>query len=116
MSDVQKLDPDDTRPQYLQVADVFRAAIRDNHLRPGEKLPSHAAVADDFAVSVGTVKRAYAFLEADGLIVTRQGQAAHVRTRRPVDAPVDDTADLREAVASLADRVAAIEKRLGDLG
>jgi DNA-binding FadR family transcriptional regulator len=64
-------------------------AIGSGRYRPGEKLPPHREVADDFGVSVGTIKRAFALLQSQGLIVTRQGQGAFVRTQ-PIEPGAED--------------------------
>jgi DNA-binding GntR family transcriptional regulator len=87
-------------------------AIGSGRYRPGEKLPPHREVADDFGVSVGTIKRAFALLQSQGLIVTRQGQGAFVRTQPIEPGAEDGLAELRQAVSSLAERVAAVERRL----
>lgn len=112
---MQGLDPDDTRPPYAQVADVIRLAIEHGALPPGSKLPSHQALVEHFGVSVGTVKRALGELQGAGLVLSRQGQGAFVRTRLPDaiagDRPVADE-DLRRVVADLSARVDALERRL----
>jgi DNA-binding GntR family transcriptional regulator len=115
--DVQKLDPDDPRPQYLQVADAIRSAITSGRLAPGERLPSHGDVAADYDVSVGTVKRALGLLQEEGLIVSRQGQAARVRTQVRDAGSSGDVAggkdeDVRAALAELNRRLSAVERRL----
>jgi DNA-binding GntR family transcriptional regulator len=75
-------------------------------------------MADEFDVSIGTVKRALGLLQTEGLIVTRQGQGAYVRTDAltPKSAPVvsEDLADLKEAVRALTERVDVLERRVLD--
>jgi DNA-binding GntR family transcriptional regulator len=115
--DVQKLDPDDPRPQYLQVADAIRTAITSGRLAPGERLPIHADVAADYDVSVGTVKRAFGLLQDEGLIVSRQGQAARVRAQvRDAESPgavvTGNQGDVRAALAELDRRLSEVEQRL----
>jgi DNA-binding GntR family transcriptional regulator len=111
-----KLDPDDPRPPYVQVADRYRRVIEQGDLRPGDKLPAHHQVVDELGVSVGVVKRAYGLLQRDGLIVTRQGQGAFVRTRiaeaGSADATRDDLAEIRAALADLGKRLEAVERQL----
>jgi DNA-binding transcriptional regulator YhcF (GntR family) len=51
-------------------------------LQPGAKLPTHQQLVSQYGVSVGTVKRALGELQGAGLIISRQGQGAFVRTRR----------------------------------
>lgn len=111
---MDKLNPDDPRPPYRQVADALRSAIHQGKYHPGDKLPPHGTVAEHYGVSVGTVKRAFADLQQDKLIVTRQGQGSYVRSAAgeltvPEDASL---ADLRRLVESLALRVEALEHRL----
>jgi DNA-binding GntR family transcriptional regulator len=113
---VDKLDPDDPRPAYVQVSDALRAAIEDGSLRPGQKLPTHAELVADYGVSLGTVKKALAGLQSDGLIVSRQGGGAFVRTRPPEPPiPPGDAADLRAAISDLARRMDGVERRLAEL-
>lgn len=84
MGGMLTLDPDDTRPPYAQVADVIRQEIEQGVLAPGAKLPTHQQLAAQYEVSIGTIKRALGELQGAGLILSRQGQGAFVRTRRSV--------------------------------
>lgn len=81
---VAALDPDDTRPPYAQVVDALRREIEAGALQPGAKLPTHQELVSYYGVSVGTIKRALGELQGAGLIISRQGQGAFVRTRRSV--------------------------------
>ena len=47
--------------------------IADGELRPGDALPAVRKLARDLGVSVNTVRSAYARLETDGMVRTRQG-------------------------------------------
>ena len=119
MSRVSELDPDDTRPPYVQVADALRSEIVAGTLAPGAKLASHRTLADRYGVSVGTVKRALGELQGAGLVVSRQGQGAFVRTQLPAGADggtgrPTELDVMKRALASLGERVAAIERRLDD--
>jgi len=110
-----ELDPDDPRPSYQQVGDRLRAAIRTAELAPGDQLPTQRALAEQFGVAMETVKRALNELRAEGLIVTRQGKGAYVRTgprtgAGPAESP--EVADLRDQVADHARRLDDIERRL----
>src|SRR5262249_5190920 len=78
------LDPDDTRPPYAQVVYGLRHESEQGVRQPGYKLPTQRAWASQYRLSVGTSKRALGELQAAGLMVSRQGQAAFVRTRRSV--------------------------------
>lgn len=114
--DLPKLDPDDRRPAYLQVAEALRADIDAGTLPPGAKLPSHQDLVSHYGVSSGTIKRALGELQGAGVIVSRQGQGAFVRTNRPAsDHSASELAELRRAVAELSDRVQVVERRLAEL-
>jgi DNA-binding GntR family transcriptional regulator len=134
LPDVRKLDPDDPRPPYRQIVAVMRTEIAEGTLSPGDKLPSYTELAAEFGVSVGVIKRAFAELRDQGLIVIRQGQGSYVRTEpnsgaewsspiledlsiavtRELEAETapDFNARLREVISVLRDldaRIAAIE-------
>ena len=89
-------------PFYRQIVDQIADQVRAGRLPPGTLLPSVRELATDVGVSLITVRRAYADLEADGLIERRQGlgtfvaddvgKAARARARRDADDA------LREAV------------------
>ena len=48
-----------TGPTYQAVADAIGTAVRLGHLRPGEQLPTHRALADLLGVNVSTITRSY---------------------------------------------------------
>jgi DNA-binding LacI/PurR family transcriptional regulator len=68
-----RLDP----ASELGIAGQIRARIAlliaDGELRPGARLPPLRGLADQLGTNVNTVRAAYARLEADGLVSTRQG-------------------------------------------
>lgn len=80
------LDPDDSRPAYLQVADHLRRDILARRFAPGEQLPSRAELVTRFAVAPMTVQNALRELRDEGLIVSRQGAGVFVRVRMRQDA------------------------------
>lgn len=77
-------------PFYRQVVDQVSALIHSGELPPGALLPGVRQLAADLLVSLITVRRAYADLEAAGLVVRRQGQGTFVREE--VDAAAVDAA------------------------
>ncbi|MEV0073556.1 GntR family transcriptional regulator [Amycolatopsis sp. NPDC050768] len=114
-----KLDPNDARSPYLQVSESLRSEIYAGSFEPGEKLPSHQAIADDFGVSVGTVKRAFAQLQEEQLIVTRQGQGSFVRD--PLPPVVDhgapgDLGQVYEQIATIRRLLDSVERQLRSHG
>jgi GntR family transcriptional regulator len=65
-------------PFYRQITDQMSALIRSGQLPAGTLLPSVRELAAELMVSLITVRRAYADLEAAGLVVRRQGQGTFV--------------------------------------
>lgn len=66
------------KPIYEQIVSQMRELILRGELAEGEKLPSIRALANNLHISVITTKRAYADLEALGLIETVQGKGSFV--------------------------------------
>ena len=65
-------------PFYRQIVDQMADMVRAGTLQPGSRLPSVRELALQLEVSLITIRRAYADLEAAGLIVRRQGQGTFV--------------------------------------
>ena len=66
------------KPIYEQICDQIKAAVVTGQLAEGEQLPSIRALANSLRVSAITTKRAYADLEAAGLIETVPGKGSFV--------------------------------------
>jgi DNA-binding GntR family transcriptional regulator len=115
-----KVDPDDPRPPYQQVADRLRSAIDDGEVMPGQPLPKQPELATDYGVSVGTVKHALRVLRDEGLIVSRRGEGARVHSQRAVHAAGADTTpvadqDIRDMLADVLVRLDEIVRRLDSI-
>ncbi len=95
----------DARPLYLQITEQIRQRVATGDWPPGRELPSIRALAADLKVSVITVKRAYLDLEAEGVIVTRQGRGSFVADARDL-AQATQRAELDAHLAAAA-RIAA---------
>jgi GntR family transcriptional regulator len=65
-------------PLYHQLELQLRAAIEEGRFRPGDQLPTEAALQQEYGVSRVTVRTALKRLEEDGLISTYQGRGAFV--------------------------------------
>ena len=63
---------------YERVAAHVRALIKQERRKAGTALPSENELRDQLGVSRNTVRRAYALLVAEGLVVRRQGAGAFV--------------------------------------
>ncbi|MGH8373433.1 MAG: GntR family transcriptional regulator [Gammaproteobacteria bacterium] len=68
----------DGRPMYLQIIEQIKQRVAVGDWPPGEEIPSIRQLAVALRVSVITVKRAYAELEREGVIVTQQGKGSRV--------------------------------------
>ncbi|WP_294395425.1 GntR family transcriptional regulator [uncultured Sphingomonas sp.] len=66
---------------YRQLQDMLRRAIGDGLLRPEQALPAERDLANDFAVSRITVRKALDALVAEGLLTRRQGAGTFVTGR-----------------------------------
>jgi len=71
-------DPGDELPVGLQLTWRLRALISTGQLGRGERLPSFRRLAEWAGVNLNTVRAVYEGLEADGLVVSRQGQGTFV--------------------------------------
>ena len=67
---------------YERIADDFRRPIRAGELRPGDKLPTEAKLAERYNKGLPTVRQALAQLEAEGLVEKKHGRGTFVRTPR----------------------------------
>lgn len=65
-------------PYYRQIVDQIAELIRSGRLDPGSQLPSVRELASQLLVSLITTRRAYADLEAAGLLVRVQGSGTFV--------------------------------------
>ena len=65
-------------PLYAQVQAKFTQHIGDGVWKPGDLLPTEMELAAEYGVSQGTVRKALIALEAETLIVRRQGVGTYV--------------------------------------
>lgn len=66
---------------YEQIVRQIQAAIRDNALNEGDRLPTERELAETFGVSRSVVREAIKVLSAQGLVEARQGSGLYVRNR-----------------------------------
>src|SRR6185295_16566626 len=86
-------------PRYQAIADAMADAIARGVLRPGERLPTHRALAEALGVDLTTVTRAYAEARRRGLIEGTVGRGTFVRgaavmAEPDAAAPIDLTMNL----------------------
>ena len=68
-------------PIYAQIKNQLKAAIINDQVAPGDKLPSIRRLASQLRVSVITTKRAYDELELEGFIDYVQGRGSFVASK-----------------------------------
>jgi len=66
-----------------RIADYIRDLIGKGELREGDMLPAEATLLQQFEVSRPTLREAFRILEAESLLVTRQGASGGVFVTRP---------------------------------
>jgi GntR family transcriptional regulator len=71
-------------PKYQEIAAALRAEIVDGEHAPGARLPSEPQLVERFGAAQGTIRRALAVLQAEGLIEARHGAGVFVRSFRPI--------------------------------
>jgi DNA-binding GntR family transcriptional regulator len=67
-----------------RIAAELRAAIQRGDYQPGHRLPSGRNLMRTYQVARQTVQNAFDLLRGEGLIITKQGAGAYVRTRPSV--------------------------------
>ncbi|MDR7334005.1 GntR family transcriptional regulator [Roseateles asaccharophilus] len=72
--------PRSPAPLYEQIRQLIVAALAAGEWRPGDALPSEAALAQRFGASPGTVRRAMDELAAEHIVERRQGSGTFVPT------------------------------------
>ena len=65
-------------PLYRQIKGLILQALEEGEWRPGEAIPSETELAQRFAVSQGTVRKAVDEMADDNLLIRRQGKGTFV--------------------------------------
>lgn len=73
-----RIDPLAAQPIFEQITFQVKAAVARGEVAAGDRLPSVRELAKDLAINPNTVARAYDQLEAQGVIVRRQGSGCFV--------------------------------------
>ncbi len=97
------------RTLALELVESLGDRIRDGRIPPGDKLPSEAAIMEEFGVSRTVVREAISKLQAAGLVETRHGIGTFV-------VGLGDGAAFRiapEQMGTLHDVIAVLELRIG---
>lgn len=80
MNEVPPFDPETAGPgyTYAHVADHIQRRIEAGDIPRGAMLPAERALAAEYGVAVGTIRRATAELRDRGLVVTLPGKGTYV--------------------------------------
>ena len=73
------LHPAKPLPVYLQIAELLARQIKAGYWHAGERLPTEAELALSLSVAVGTLRKALALLEEQGVLERIQGSGTYVR-------------------------------------
>lgn len=74
-------------PIYQQVSEYLNREISSGRWMAGDRLPIEAELAANLGVAIGTLRKALAKLESEGLIERRQGSGTYVK-RAPEGKPI----------------------------
>ena len=77
-----EIDKNGEAPLYLQLARQIEQQVADGILVPGERLLSEIKMANESGLSVGTVKKAYAWLQDRGVVQKIRGGGAYVQEKK----------------------------------
>ncbi|MEU1405291.1 GntR family transcriptional regulator [Streptomyces sp. NPDC005728] len=101
--------PQRSRTSHREVADALRARIRSGVLRPGQRMPTQATLADEFGVERGAVREALRILQSEHLLTNvSKGSPATVAAPEEHAGPAAGSmAPPQPTMVGLAPRIAA---------
>jgi GntR family transcriptional regulator len=102
-------------PLYVQLVEQIKRAVQVGILRPGESLPPVRQLASELHIALNTIVKAYADLEALGLIETRGGAGTVIRAGVDEVLRPEAMGQLRGRLRALTNDAAALEVSEGDL-
>lgn len=79
---ILKIDLDDSRPIYEQIAEQIVMAISRGEIKEGESLPSVRRLASDLSINLHTVNKAYQMLQVEGFLSVRRSRGAVVSSQQ----------------------------------
>ncbi len=77
-----KVDAEDPRPVFRQIADEVRRSVAVGVLKPEDGLPAVRELAKELAVNANTVQHAYRTLEQEGVVYVKRGLGTFVAVPR----------------------------------
>jgi GntR family transcriptional regulator len=100
--------PESGVPIYRQLIDQIRRLIAAGQLQAGAELPSVRDLAVEHAVNPMTISKAYALLEAEGLLIRNRGKPMTVAASRRSQQPISQR--LRQVEPQLLQLVSAAQQ------
>lgn len=101
------IDDQDPTPTFEQLRGQLADQIRSGVLLGGTRLPSVRQLAGDLSLAPGTVARAYATLESEGLVQSSRATGTRVREDRAV--PDATRLAARRFVRTLRDQAVSVD-------
>jgi DNA-binding transcriptional regulator YhcF (GntR family) len=77
-----KIDPEDPRPVFRQIADEVSRSIAVGVLKPEDALPAVRELARQLKVNANTVQHAYRTLEQEEVVIVRRGRGTFVAAKQ----------------------------------
>jgi GntR family transcriptional regulator len=103
-----EIHPSSGVPIYRQLMDQMRTLIASGRIASGELVPSVRQMAEELQVNLMTVSKAYARLEADGILERDRGVGMRVKPHQSAGTRVERLHQLRP----LADQLATLAWQL----
>ena len=94
-----------------RIARELREQIRSGNLAPTTRIPSAAALAEQYGVHSRTAQFALSQLKAEGLITTHYGRGSFVAATLPEVTPEPTLAEAMGRISALEERMDAMERR-----
>ncbi|MFF3312666.1 winged helix-turn-helix domain-containing protein [Streptomyces sp. NPDC002952] len=92
---------------HHEVADELRSRIRSGELRPGQRMPTQARLADEFGVERGAVRQALRILQAEDLLANVSKGSPAIVAPATGRGPAAPEAPPQPTMVALAPRIAA---------
>ena len=105
---ILKFDFSSSEPLYMQLRNQIVIGIGEGKLKPGEKLPTIRALAEESGINMMTVLKAYQLLKQEGYITTDRRSGATVARKEMVSVSDATLKALRICVSEL--RLAGMNK------
>ncbi len=93
-----KVNPNSIVPMYKQVLNILTEQIKKGQLKPGDKLPSEAALMNQYEVSRITIRGAITELVEEGILERSQGKGTFVATPKSLYTAKDDFGFTRSCI------------------